>query len=282
MSRSSGPGGQHAQKSSTRVEALLDVEASTALTEIQKQRVVARAGTVAARSRAGRAKPGPEPRARSRAARRETPRRTGSSASTRSDASGQGCDASAGSTESAGAPGRRRSEGRRAANRLAGGGRAPARIAASRAPTRADTPPRQPRARSPRGGADHDGALGRGRRPHEHPPRRGARGRLLLLLPRGADRRGSRLHRAGVRLLRRAGAARADAGRDRGRLPRPLRPRAGDDARRRDRPGGDARDERRAGGRARHGRRDARGLRGARRARAAPRSAVARARSSKS
>jgi ribosome-associated protein len=46
VSRSSGPGGQHAQKSSTRVEALLDVEASDALTETQKRRVVARAGPV--------------------------------------------------------------------------------------------------------------------------------------------------------------------------------------------------------------------------------------------
>jgi ribosome-associated protein len=45
-SRSSGPGGQHAQKSSTRVEALFDVEASDALTETQKRRVVARAGPV--------------------------------------------------------------------------------------------------------------------------------------------------------------------------------------------------------------------------------------------
>jgi ribosome-associated protein len=44
VSRSSGPGGQHAQKSSTRVEALFDVEASTALTETQKRRVVARMG----------------------------------------------------------------------------------------------------------------------------------------------------------------------------------------------------------------------------------------------
>jgi ribosome-associated protein len=43
-SRSSGPGGQHAQKTETRVEALLDVEASDALTEAQKRRVVARAG----------------------------------------------------------------------------------------------------------------------------------------------------------------------------------------------------------------------------------------------
>jgi ribosome-associated protein len=44
FSRSSGPGGQHAQKSDTRVEATFDVEASTALTETQKRRVVARAG----------------------------------------------------------------------------------------------------------------------------------------------------------------------------------------------------------------------------------------------
>jgi ribosome-associated protein len=46
VSRSSGPGGQHAQKSSTRVEASFDVEASTALTETQKRRVVARSGNV--------------------------------------------------------------------------------------------------------------------------------------------------------------------------------------------------------------------------------------------
>src|SRR5258708_39367988 len=45
-SRSSGPGGQHAQKSETRVEAVFDVEASNALTDIQKRRVVARAGPV--------------------------------------------------------------------------------------------------------------------------------------------------------------------------------------------------------------------------------------------
>src|SRR3990172_13295814 len=46
VSRSSGPGGQHAQKSSTRVEDVLDVEASTALSEVQKRRVVARAGPI--------------------------------------------------------------------------------------------------------------------------------------------------------------------------------------------------------------------------------------------
>jgi ribosome-associated protein len=45
-SRSSGPGGQHAQKTETRVEALLDVEASSALTEAQKRRVIAKAGAV--------------------------------------------------------------------------------------------------------------------------------------------------------------------------------------------------------------------------------------------
>jgi ribosome-associated protein len=46
LSRSSGPGGQHAQKSSTRVEALLDVEASEGLTEAERSRVLARLGAV--------------------------------------------------------------------------------------------------------------------------------------------------------------------------------------------------------------------------------------------
>jgi ribosome-associated protein len=46
VSRSSGPGGQHANTAETRVEARLDVAASTALTEAQKRRVVARAGPV--------------------------------------------------------------------------------------------------------------------------------------------------------------------------------------------------------------------------------------------
>ena len=46
FSRSSGPGGQHAQKSDTRVEAVFDVESSAALSDAQKRRVVARAGPV--------------------------------------------------------------------------------------------------------------------------------------------------------------------------------------------------------------------------------------------
>jgi len=46
FSRSSGPGGQHAQKSDTRVEAVFDVQASVGLSETQKRRVVARAGPV--------------------------------------------------------------------------------------------------------------------------------------------------------------------------------------------------------------------------------------------
>jgi ribosome-associated protein len=45
-SRSSGPGGQHAQKTETRVEALFDVEASSSLTAKQKHRVIERAGPV--------------------------------------------------------------------------------------------------------------------------------------------------------------------------------------------------------------------------------------------
>ena len=45
-SRSSGPGGQHAQKTETRVEAVFDVERSAALTDAQRRRVIARAGSV--------------------------------------------------------------------------------------------------------------------------------------------------------------------------------------------------------------------------------------------
>jgi len=43
-SRSSGPGGQHAQKTETRVEAVLDVERTHALTDAQRRRVLAKAG----------------------------------------------------------------------------------------------------------------------------------------------------------------------------------------------------------------------------------------------
>jgi ribosome-associated protein len=45
-SRSSGPGGQHAQKTETRVEAVFDVEASATLTESQRARLLERLGTV--------------------------------------------------------------------------------------------------------------------------------------------------------------------------------------------------------------------------------------------
>jgi len=46
FSRSSGPGGQHAQKSSTRVEAVFDVESSKGLGETEKRRALARLGPV--------------------------------------------------------------------------------------------------------------------------------------------------------------------------------------------------------------------------------------------
>ena len=44
FSRSSGPGGQHANKSSTRAEALFDVEESQGLTAAEKRRVLERLG----------------------------------------------------------------------------------------------------------------------------------------------------------------------------------------------------------------------------------------------
>jgi ribosome-associated protein len=43
-SRSSGPGGQHANVTASRIEASFDVAASTALSDAQKQRIVSRAG----------------------------------------------------------------------------------------------------------------------------------------------------------------------------------------------------------------------------------------------
>jgi ribosome-associated protein len=43
-SRSSGPGGQHANVTASRIEASFDVAASAALTDSQKQRVMARLG----------------------------------------------------------------------------------------------------------------------------------------------------------------------------------------------------------------------------------------------
>ena len=43
-SRSSGPGGQHANVTASRVEASFDVAASSALSDAQKQRVIARLG----------------------------------------------------------------------------------------------------------------------------------------------------------------------------------------------------------------------------------------------
>lgn len=43
-SRSSGPGGQHANKTESRIEAIFDVRASASLTEAQKERLIARLG----------------------------------------------------------------------------------------------------------------------------------------------------------------------------------------------------------------------------------------------
>ncbi|HEU5063506.1 MAG TPA: alternative ribosome rescue aminoacyl-tRNA hydrolase ArfB [Solirubrobacterales bacterium] len=45
-SRSSGPGGQHANVTASRIEAVFDVEASVSLDEAQKARLVQRAGPI--------------------------------------------------------------------------------------------------------------------------------------------------------------------------------------------------------------------------------------------
>jgi ribosome-associated protein len=46
FSRSSGPGGQHAQRNETRVEAVFDVDSSATLSETQKERIRERIGPV--------------------------------------------------------------------------------------------------------------------------------------------------------------------------------------------------------------------------------------------
>src|SRR3954466_13196168 len=43
-SRSSGPGGQHANVTASRIEAVFDVKASKALTDEQKRRIMSRCG----------------------------------------------------------------------------------------------------------------------------------------------------------------------------------------------------------------------------------------------
>jgi ribosome-associated protein len=46
FSRSSGPGGQHANKTETRVEALFDVETSQGLSDSERRRVLSKLGPV--------------------------------------------------------------------------------------------------------------------------------------------------------------------------------------------------------------------------------------------
>jgi len=46
VSRSSGPGGQHANKTATRVEAIFDVETSAGLSEAERKRVLGKLGSV--------------------------------------------------------------------------------------------------------------------------------------------------------------------------------------------------------------------------------------------
>ena len=68
VSRSSGPGGQHANVTASRVEAIFDVNASQALSPEQKARIGGRLGLARDRRRAGHALPAPQPRAGARPA----------------------------------------------------------------------------------------------------------------------------------------------------------------------------------------------------------------------
>ena len=243
VSRSSGPGGQHAQKSSTRVEASFDVEASAALTDVQRRRVIARAGPVFARSpRTSAVRPGTaswRSSGSSRSCATRSPSRGGGSPRDRPRAarSGGSRTSDVGADETLRRP--------PATNRLDGGGRAPACI----------TPARSFRASEPGCSTTSVASAARSGRSRmelsdavaDHMNiRRGEVHEVVsfysfLQVPTDAIRvcTGPVCDCFGAREL----LAR-DAGCDRGRVPRPLRPRARDDARRRDRPRGHARDER--------------------------------------
>ena len=135
-SRSSGPGGQHANVTSSRIEASFDVAASNTLDEAQKARHHRPLRAGRPRRRAGRPQPVAQPRARARAPRRaDRPRRSRSSArggrrSRRAPRARAGWTPS-GAPRSARAPGGRPS-GRRL-RRLASAGREAAALRAGTA-----------------------------------------------------------------------------------------------------------------------------------------------------
>ena len=75
-SRSSGPGGQHANVTASRVEAVFDVEASAALDEATRERLLARAGATVTAVAQDAPRPVAQPRTGAAAAgARRSPRR---------------------------------------------------------------------------------------------------------------------------------------------------------------------------------------------------------------
>ena len=77
VSRSSGPGGQHANVTASRVQAVFDVRASAALSEAQKARIAGRLGPARDGLGPGHPLPATQPRARARAPRRPPRGRAG-------------------------------------------------------------------------------------------------------------------------------------------------------------------------------------------------------------
>ena len=89
-SRSSGPGGQHANVTASRVEAVFDVCSSRALSDEQRERISVAPRPGRARGRAGHAQPGAQPRAGARAAARPPRERAhGAAAAARHQAYGR-------------------------------------------------------------------------------------------------------------------------------------------------------------------------------------------------
>ena len=101
VSRSSGPGGQHANVTASRVEAIFDVEASQALSEAQKDADLLAARRARDRRRPGHALPVPQPRAGAGAARAAARGRAEGGAPAREDAADAGVAAAAGGEQEA-------------------------------------------------------------------------------------------------------------------------------------------------------------------------------------
>ena len=101
VSRSSGPGGQHANVTASRVEAIFDVHASQALSEAQKERICSRLGARVTAVAQDTRSQSPQPRAGAGAARAPAGGRAEGGAPAGEDTADAGVAAAAGGEQEA-------------------------------------------------------------------------------------------------------------------------------------------------------------------------------------